>query len=420
MKKLLVFVMVIFSAAAPTLLAQKGEKILNLQKAYVFLEEEMLVNETDLNCSYFIRDRVPRDIRIVSAHSGSPQLQSFTDADELVINRGARDGIKEGDVLLILGEGQVIRHPRNHDRLGRYFLKKSLAQVYCLYDKQAVIRLQKGCNPVHIGDIAILHKPEETLFAKRADYKYCRIPADAVSGMVVFADLAMGMAAELSADTQYVSVDLGLGVVEKGSSLLFYRQLASDLPPLIIGLGVVIHGENTNATVKILDAACDMRVGDRVLVLPRAAVPGKGEAPSGEPLPIVEGLPGEEGQQGAAGEGAAPAAALNFSILFEFDTVKPVADHSADFAAIRDFVAGKAEYLVTLRGYTCSIGGEEYNLRLSSRRAEEIKKILVGQYGLDAGRVETFFYGEKDPQFDNSTEAERRKNRLVKIEVNGQ
>ncbi len=420
MKKLLVFVMVIFSAAAPALLAQKGEKILNLQKAYVFLEEEMLVNETDLNCSYFIRDRVPRDIRIVSAHSGTPQLQSFTDQDELVINRGARDGIKEGDVLLILGEGQVIRHPRNHDRLGRYFLKKSLAQVTCLYDRQAVIRLQKGCNPVHHGDIAILHKPEEPLFAKRADYKYCRIPADAVSGMVVFADLAMGMSAELSADTQYVSVDLGLGVVEKGSFLLFYRQLASDLPPLIIGLGVVIHGENTNATVKILDAASDMRVGDRVLVLPRAAGPSRGEAPSGEPLPIVEGLPGEEGQEVAAGEGAAPAASLNYSILFEFDTVKPAADHSADFAAIRDFVAGKAEYLVTLRGYTCSIGGEEYNLRLSSRRAEEIKKILVGQYGLDAGRIETFFYGEKDPQFDNSTEAERRKNRLVKIEVNGQ
>ena len=74
---------------------------------------------------------------------------------------------------------------------------------------------------------------------------------------------------------------------------------------------------------------------------------------------------------------------------------------------------------MTLRGYTCSIGGDEYNLRLSSRRAEEIKNILVSQYGIDAAHIETFFYGEKDPQFDNSSEAERRKNRLVKIEVNG-
>ncbi len=421
MKKLLVFGIFIILASAPALNGQQGEKVLNLQKAYVFLEEEMLVNETDLNCSYFIRDRVPRDIRIVGVHECSSQLQSFTDSDQLVINRGSKDGIKEGDVLMILEAGQVIRHLRNHDSLGRYFLKKSLAQVTCLYDKQAVVRLQNGCNPVHVGDIAILHKPEETLFAKRADYKYCRIPTDAVSGMVVYADLALGVAAELAADTQYVSVDLGEGVAAKGAFLLFYRKLASDLPPLIVGLGVVIHSENTNSTVKILDAACDMRIGDHALVLPRSAATGEpGAAAGGETLPIVDALPGAEGEAGAAGEGAAAAGDLNFNILFEFDTVKPVADYAADFAAIRDFIAGKAEYLVTLRGYTCSIGGEEYNLRLSSRRAEEIKKILVGQYGVDAGRIETFFYGEKDPQFDNSSEAERRKNRLVKIEVNGQ
>ena len=48
-----------------------------------------------------------------------------------------------------------------------------------------------------------------------------------------------------------------------------------------------------------------------------------------------------------------------------------------------------------------------------------IKNILISQYGIDAAHIETFFYGEKEPQFDNSSEVERRKNRLVKIEVNG-
>ncbi len=52
-------------------------------------------------------------------------------------------------------------------------------------------------------------------------------------------------------------------------------------------------------------------------------------------------------------------------------------------------------------------------------RAEAIKAILVSQYGIDPAHIESFFYGEKQPQFDNSSEAERRKNRLVKIEVNG-
>ncbi len=419
MKKLLVFVIFVLLTATLALDAQESKKIMNIQKAYVFLEEEMLVNDTDLNCSYFIKDRMPQDIRIVANHSVTSERKSFTDHDDLVINRGAKDGLKEGDMLLVISQGRVIRHPRNHDRLGHYFLKKSLAQITCLYDEQAVIRLQKGCNPVHVGDFAILHKPEETVFAKRADYKLCRIPSDAVSGLVVYADLSLGVPAELSADTQYVTVDLGEGVVGRGAFLLFYRKLASDLPPLIIGLGIVIHSENTNSTVKILDAGSDMRVGDHALVLPRAAAPGKPGQAGGDELPVVDDLPGdaEEGLPGE--EGAAMGAALNYSILFEFDTDRPIADHAADYTAIRDFIAGKSEYLVTLRGYTCSIGGEEYNLRLSSRRVEAIKKILTAQYGIDPGHIETYFYGEKDPQFDNSTEVERRKNRLVKIEVNG-
>jgi outer membrane protein OmpA-like peptidoglycan-associated protein len=377
----------------------------------------MLVNETDLNCSYFIKEDVPRDIRIIAAHMAHSQRAEFSDLDELVVNRGAKDGLKEGDLLTIMSEGQIIRHPRNHDRLGRYFLKKSLAQVTCVYDDRSVIRLQKGCYPVNIGDFAIPYKPEQTVFEKRLDYKLCRIPANAVTGLVVFADLSMGVPAELSGDTQFVSVDLGEGVVGKGSPLLIYRTLASDLPPLIIGLGVVIHSENTNSTVKILDSSSEIQVTDHVLVMPRLAAATAAGGGEKESLPIVEALPGEEPGE-VQNQEALPGTGLNISILFEFDSTKPVADHAADYAAIKDFIAGKAEYLVTLRGYTCSIGGDEYNLRLSSRRAEAIKSLLVTQYGIDASHIETFFYGEKQPQFDNSSEAERQKNRLVKIEVN--
>ncbi len=417
MKKTIVVAVFVLLAATLFLSAQEAKKTYNLQKAYVFLEEELLVNDTDLNCSYFIRDKAPQDIRIVGKHTPTSQLDSFTDADELVIDSGSKDGLKEGDMLLILSEGNVIHHPRNHDRLGRFFFKKSLARITCLYDQQAVIRLQNGCQPVHIGDFAVPHAPETTVFAKRADYKYCRIPANAVTGQVVYTDLTMGIPSEMAGDQQYLTIDLGEGVVAKGTFLLFYRLLASDLPPLINGLGIVIHSENTNATVKVLDAGTDMRVGDHVLVLPREAAVVKPGQAGGEELPVVETLPGGEE---APAEAPAAGAALNYSILFPFDGVAPLTDASADFAAIRDFVAGKAEYVVTLRGYTCSIGGEEYNLRLSSRRVEAIKGILVSQYGIDPGHIETFFYGEKEPQFDNSTEAERRKNRLVKIEVNAQ
>jgi outer membrane protein OmpA-like peptidoglycan-associated protein len=413
MKKLLIPVIFVFLTAALLVSAEESKKIMNIQKAYVYLSESLLISDTDLNCSYFIKDDVPQDIRIVSNHVPSAERREFSDHDDLVINKGAKDGLKDGDMLIIMKEGPVIHHPRNHDRLGRFFLKKSLAQITCVYDNQAIITLQKGCNPVNVGDFGILYKPEETLFAKMIDYKLCRLPANAISGTVVYTELALGTPAEIIGDTQYVSTDLGEGVVGKGTFLLFYRQLASDLPPLITGLGIVLHSEKTNSTVKILDASSDIRLADRVLVLPKVS-----EAAAGENLPILETLQNEEPAEAAiAGEAAGNV--LNLDILFEFDSTQTVADHTADYQAVKDFVAAKADYLITLRGYCCSIGGDEYNLRLSSRRVEAIKSILVSQYGIDPARIESFFYGEKDPQFDNSSEAERRKNRLVKIEVNG-
>jgi len=423
MKKLLVFVIFIISAAALISGAGEGKKILNIQKAYVFLQESLLISDTDLNCSYFIKESVPQDIRVVGKHVLSHERQEFSDYDELVVNKGSKAGLKEGDMLMILSEGQVIRHPQNHDRLGRYFLKKSLAQITCIYDDKAVIQLQKGCNPINIGDFGILYKPEATVFEKKIDYKYCRIPANAIHGSVVFCDLAMGTAGEIAGDSQYVTVDLGEGVVGKGANLLIYRVLASDLPPLIIGLGIVIHSENTNSTVKILDSSSDIRVGDRMLVLPKGLKTVPGSAGEREDLPVVEAPQPESADPGQAAEMTETASGassdLKVDVLFDFDSKQPNADHAADFTAIKEFVAAKSGYLVTLRGYTCSIGREEYNLRLSSQRVETIKNILVSQYGIDAAHIETFFYGEKDPQFDNSSEAERRKNRLVKIEVNG-
>lgn len=419
MKKLLMPVIFIFLAAALLVSAEESKKILNIQKAYVYLDESLLISESDLNCSYFIKDEVPQDIRIINKHLSSPERNEFSDHDDLVINKGSKDGLKDGDLLMIMQEGPVIRHPRNHDRLGRYFLKKSLAQVTCVYDDIAVITLQKGCNPVNVGDFGILYQSEDTLFAKMIDYKLCRIPANAVNGMVVYTDLGLGYPAEIIGDSQYVSVDLGEGVVDKGTFLLFHRELASDLPPLIVGLGIVMHSEKTNSTVKILDASSDIRLKDRVLVLPRI----KEDAAAGdeEGIPVMETLEneGQVPEAGAEGQAAAAGNVLNFDVLFDFDSRQPIAEHAADFAAIKDFIAAKSEYLITLRGYACSIGREEYNLRLSSDRAEAIKAILVSQYGVDPVHIESFFYGEKDPQFDNSSEAERRRNRLVKIEVNG-
>jgi outer membrane protein OmpA-like peptidoglycan-associated protein len=420
MKKVLFFVIFTFLVLALTAKVEEPKKIYKLQKAYVFLDESLLISDSDLNCSYFLKDSMPQDIKIVASYQSVDKRSDFSDTDNLFIDKGSKDGLKEGDVLMIMSQGKRIKN------LGRYYLKKSLAEITAIYEHRSVIHLKSGCNPVNVGDFAILYKPEKTVFAKKIDYMQARIPANPVRGNILYTDLSLGIPSAITSTCQYVTVDLGKGVIGKGTFLLIYRILKSDLPPLIIGLGIVIQAENKNSTVKILDSNSDIKVNDQVLILPtnEGKDAGGSEAGKKENIPIIEtlqieGQNKEDAQTEEVQTTEQKGDALNVDVLFDFDSKQPKGDHNVDFTAIKEFINAKSEYLVTLRGYTCSIGGEEYNLRLAKERVEVIKNILISQYGVVATHVETFFYGEKEPKFDNSNEVERLKNRLVKIEVSG-
>lgn len=67
---------------------------------------------------------------------------------------------------------------------------------------------------------------------------------------------------------------------------------------------------------------------------------------------------------------------------------------------------------VEIQGHTCSMGGREYNLKLSQARSETVKNFLI-QNGIEAGRLEAKGYGMDQPVAGNDTEAGREKNRRV-------
>ncbi len=418
MKKMRFLVIFLFIALALPAQEKEAKKIYKLQKAYMYLEESLLISETDLNCSYFIKDDMDRSMLLVDSYQPEQERVSFLEGDNLFIAKGTNDGLKAGDMLMIVGQGRRIKG------LGHYFLKKALAEITNVYEDRFLIQLRSSCHPVQLGDFAIPYQPESTLFAKKLDYMTARFPENPISGKIVYRDLTEGSEAVMSSTSQFATIDLGKGVVDKGSLLLVYRVLKRDLPPLIIGSAIVIHAENTNATIKVLDCNADILVEDQVLLLPAGVGKDAAAADKGENIPIVDTLQAEaqakENVQADAPVAVQPTeGSLVVDVIFDFDSRQPKNDQSADFAAIKQFIDARSEYLVTLRGYTCSIGGEEYNLRLAKERVEGIKNILISQYGVDGAHVEAFYYGEKEPLFDNSSEQERLKNRLVKIEVSG-
>lgn len=111
---------------------------------------------------------------------------------------------------------------------------------------------------------------------------------------------------------------------------------------------------------------------------------------------------------------------VNFDsdILFAVDsaTLSPQSMASLDnFAGVmRDY----PKTAILIQGYTDSTGSEEYNLRLSQRRADAVYNHLRLRE-VEPGRMEAIGYGEGYPVADNATAAGRELNRRVSILVRG-
>jgi len=87
---------------------------------------------------------------------------------------------------------------------------------------------------------------------------------------------------------------------------------------------------------------------------------------------------------------------------------KPTLDKVA--AVLRD----DPNVRITIIGFTDSVGSEEYNQRLSERRARATADYLISR-GVSASQIASKGLGESEPRASNSTEAGRAQNRRVEI-----
>jgi outer membrane protein OmpA-like peptidoglycan-associated protein len=71
---------------------------------------------------------------------------------------------------------------------------------------------------------------------------------------------------------------------------------------------------------------------------------------------------------------------------------------------------------IIVEGHTDSTGSEAYNMDLSKKRAQSVTDYLAAN-GISNSRIETNWYGEEQPKYDNSTEEGRSKNRRVEVAI---
>jgi OOP family OmpA-OmpF porin len=111
---------------------------------------------------------------------------------------------------------------------------------------------------------------------------------------------------------------------------------------------------------------------------------------------------------------------IRLKVNFDFDKsdIKPQYHQElADFAAYmkqqQSFTA------VEIAGHTDSKGSDEYNQKLSERRAKAVRDYLVTNFGLDGKLFTAVGYGESKPVASNDTEAGRAENRRMEAELKG-
>lgn len=102
---------------------------------------------------------------------------------------------------------------------------------------------------------------------------------------------------------------------------------------------------------------------------------------------------------------------LSGKINFEFDKaiIKPDSFHILD-EAVQIMREHPEIEEVTIEGHTDSRGSDEYNQRLSERRAQALKMYLI-QKGIEADRLQSIGYGEARPIATNDTDEGRAENR---------
>ena len=88
-------------------------------------------------------------------------------------------------------------------------------------------------------------------------------------------------------------------------------------------------------------------------------------------------------------------------------------------AKVSGIILGHPGLKIAVEGHTDSVGGEEYNMRLSENRAGAVRDFLVGE-GVPPTSVTSQGFGKTMPVADNSTAAGRQQNRRVELVVSGE
>jgi OmpA-OmpF porin, OOP family len=103
-----------------------------------------------------------------------------------------------------------------------------------------------------------------------------------------------------------------------------------------------------------------------------------------------------------------------YGVTFDFNKATIRAESTAVLQKAADALAANPSLRVEVQGHTDDVGDAAYNLALSGQRADAVRAWLA-QHGVAAGRMTSKGYGKAQPVVENSSDANRARNRRVEL-----
>lgn len=101
-------------------------------------------------------------------------------------------------------------------------------------------------------------------------------------------------------------------------------------------------------------------------------------------------------------------------VIFEFNKANLMSGGMRTIRDLANFLEEYSERNILVEGHTDNIGSDEYNQALSERRANAVKKALIG-LGISSQRIRIQGIGKLQPIASNANEAGRQQNRRVEV-----
>ena len=147
---------------------------------------------------------------------------------------------------------------------------------------------------------------------------------------------------------------------------------------------------------------------------PVTVVPPVAEAPPPPPKPeCKKPEPGEKITLDGCGTG--DVIVLN-GVNFDFNKATLTANAKTILDPVSGELTSHADIQVELSGHTDGRGSEDYNLKLSQKRAEAVRSYFIA-HGIAAERMTAVGYGKTQPIASNDTDEGRERNRRVELKI---